>query len=276
VVQRLSILVPVYNEARTVETLLRRVAAVTFPIDREIIVVDDGSTDGSREILEPLARCGLIRLFKHPINRGKGAAIRTALAFAKGDVVVVQDADLELEPDDLPSLLTPILCGEAPVCYGSRFAAHEGNAAFRLRPTYWANRMLNRFSNALNGIALSDFNTCYKMMRRDVLSRFAITQTGFAMEPEITGKLARLGVTIVERPIRYRPRSMQDGKKIRFTDLFRYLVAMIRYRYFWTGDTQAGFAPAMSATASAPAGAVEARFFVATSPNLPALPDAVA
>jgi glycosyltransferase involved in cell wall biosynthesis len=232
-VHKLSILVPVYNEVQTAARLIRRVAAVRFPVEREIVVVDDGSSDGSRPLLERLAATGLIRLIAHEVNRGKGAAIQTALAHATGDIVVFQDADLELCPEDLPQLLAPILSGESRVCYGSRFLSRV-SGAMRRRPTYWANRILNALSNLINGIKITDFNTCYKMLTTDVVRRIGITQSGFEMEPEITGKVARLGLTIAERPVHYEPRTFGAGKKIRLRDLFKYVVAMVRYRFFWS------------------------------------------
>ncbi len=230
---KLSILVPVYNEAATVEKLLRRLAAVDFPIEREIIAVDDGSADGSREILQRLAGEGWIRVLVHPGNQGKGAAILSAARQADGQVLVIQDADLELDPHDLPALLEPILAGDTQVCFGSRFLKPRPQSS-AMRLTYWANRILNGLCNLLNGIAITDFNTCYKMLTREVLGRLQLSEKGFAMEPEITTKLARLGVAIVERPIRYEPRTAHAGKKIRVTDFFRYVRAMIRYRFFWS------------------------------------------
>ncbi len=226
----LSILIPVYNEAKTVEQLIRRVAAVRFPIDREIIAVDDGSKDGSADVLALLEQEGVIRLIEHRVNRGKGAAIRTAIAQANGSILVIQDADLELEPNDLTTLLEPILAGETRVCFGTRFAAPVP-AAIRRLPTYWANRLLNAVSNVLNGIRLTDFNTCYKMMTAEVMSRLSITENGFAIEPEMTTKIARLGYGIIERPIHYEPRSSAEGKKIQVLDFFKYIAAMLRYRF---------------------------------------------
>jgi glycosyltransferase involved in cell wall biosynthesis len=231
-VRKLSILVPVYNESATVEALLRRVARVKFPVDREIVVVDDGSSDGSIDILKRMEDEGLIRLLRHAVNQGKGAAIQTALHAASGDVVVVQDADLELDPNDLPTLLEPIRAGQTEVCLGSRFFNGRMPAP-RWSPTPLANRLLNGLSNRINGLHLTDFNTCYKMMTAAAFRRLSLCESGFAMEPEITGKLARLGYRIEERPVQYQPRTFAAGKKIRPFDLFRYLAAMIRYRWFW-------------------------------------------
>ncbi len=233
-ITKLSILVPVFNEVATAETLLRRVAAVRFPIDREIIVVDDGSSDGSTRVLRSLADENLIKLIVHEANQGKGAAVRTALRHTTGDVIVIQDADLELDPEDLPMLLVPILRGESNVCYGSRFQ-NGVSWNVRRRPSYWANILLNKLSNLVNGIHLTDFNTCYKMMTMEVMSRLSITQSGFAMEPEITAKITRLGYGITERPVHYRPRTLGAGKKIRSIDFLRYLSAIVRYRYLRPG-----------------------------------------
>ncbi|MBU0717759.1 MAG: glycosyltransferase family 2 protein [Planctomycetes bacterium] len=251
---KLSILVPVYNEAATVETLLRRVAQVKFPIDCEIIVVNDGSTDGSDAVLNRLADEGLIQFVNQATNRGKGAAIRAATRRAGGTVLVVQDADLELDPSDLPSLLAPIIAGETKVCYGTRFAPPVP-AYLRRLPTYWANRFLNAISNFLNGIRITDFNTCYKMMTAEVMAKLAITQNGFAMEPEITAKIARLGYHITEKPVHYLPRTVAGGKKIRALDFLKYLAAMVRYRFFWWPQPERmAKRPVLRPAGAAPAG----------------------
>ena len=177
-VRKLSILVPVFNEVSTVGPLLDRLAGVRFPIEREIIVIDDGSGDGSRRLLSRMAETGFIKFVSHTTNLGKGAAIQTGLRHCSGDVVVIQDADLELDPNDLPGLLEPIRSNEAKVCFGSRFLAPVPWSV-RCRPTYWANRLLNALSNLLNGNRITDLNTCYKMMSTEVVSRISITQTGF-------------------------------------------------------------------------------------------------
>lgn len=245
VIQKLSIIVPVYNEAATVERLLRRVRAVRFPVECEIIVADDASTDGSIDLVRSLAQAENIVLVERKVNGGKGAAVRAALARATGEVVVVQDADLELDPADLPTLLAPILSGVADVCYGSRFLS-RATWSMRSRPAYWANVALNGLSNLLNGLKITDFNTCYKMMTTRTMERLDLSENGFAMEAEITAKLARLGQRIVERPISYRPRSKRGGKKIRPRDLIAYLTAMVRYRFLWPVDASQRAQPVLA------------------------------
>jgi len=225
----LSILVPVYNEAGTIRRVLDSLGRVPFPTRTEIVVVDDGSTDGTIQLLRELPSSSNIRTFFHERNQGKGRTIRTALEHARGRVVVVQDADEELDPNDLRPLYDIVSRSPGVVCYGSRFAGDV--RSFRGQPTYWANRLLNAFCNLVNGLHLTDMNTCYKMMPVDVARRLNITSRGFAMEPEITTKLARMGQTIVEHPITYRPRSKAQGKKIRLADFFRYLAAIIRFRF---------------------------------------------
>ena len=225
----LSILVPVYNERNTIRQVLEKVRGVSFPVKTEIVVVDDGSRDGTIEILRGLPSWDDVRVLFHEVNKGKGGAIQTALRHARGEFVVVQDADLELNPADLLPLFDIVHRGAAPVGYGSRFIGDVSH--LRRLPTYWANRVLNLVCNLINGLHLTDMNTCYKMMRTDVARRVNLVSRGFAIEPEITTKLARMGVRIREHPIRYRPRSKDEGKKIRAMDFFRYLVAMVRFRF---------------------------------------------
>ncbi len=224
----LSILMPVYNERGTIRQVLEKVRSVPFPVSREIVVVDDGSSDGTRELLRELPAWPEVRVHFHERNRGKGGAIQTALGHARGQYVVIQDADLELEPVDILPLFEAVRNGGASVCYGSRFIGDVRH--LRRLPTYWANRFLNLACNLINGIHITDMNTCYKMMRTDLARRVRLVSRGFAMEPEITTKLARMGVRIAERPVQYRPRSREEGKKIRPFDVARYLAAMVRFR----------------------------------------------
>jgi len=233
----LSILIPVYNERATVGEVLEQVRGVDFGATIEMVVVDDGSTDGTAELLEGLPLRPGVRIVRHARNTGKGSAVQTALKHARGRFVVIQDADLELNPRDLVPLFSVVRRGTAPVCYGSRFMG-DCRRLYRL-PTYWANRLLTLVCNLINGIHLTDMNTCYKMMRADVARRINLVSRGFAMEPEITTKLARRGIRIIERPITYRPRCATEGKKIKAVDLLRYLGAMVRFRFRAGIDTRA-------------------------------------
>lgn len=221
---KLSIIIPVFNELATIMPLLSRVQAV--PLEKEIIVVDDGSRDGTREAL--LARGDVqVRVFLHPVNRGKGAAIRTGLGQVTGDVVAIQDADLEYDPADLPRLVAPIATGEADVVYGSRFLGRGRHAT-----AFWhyaGNRILTALSNLFTGLRLTDMETCYKVFRLDVLRRIDLVSDGFEIEPELTAKVARLGVRVRELPIAYASRSYGEGKKIGWRDGVRTLRAIIRF-----------------------------------------------
>jgi glycosyltransferase involved in cell wall biosynthesis len=225
----LSILIPVYNERTTVLRVIEKVRAVPFPDAFELVLVDDGSTDGSRELLRGLPASRDMQVHFHDANSGKGAAIRTALGHARGRIVVIQDADEELDPRDLLPMYEIVSSRRASVCYGSRFLGKANG--FPLRPIYLANRFLNGISNLLNGLRLTDMNTCYKMMRVELARRLDIQSRGFSMEPEITTKLARMNVEIVECPVTYRPRARAEGKKIRAVDFVRYLAAMLRFRF---------------------------------------------
>ncbi len=216
---KLSVLMPVYNEAVGVAEILRRVAAV--PIEKEIIVVDDCSTDDTWSILQGLCIPGL-RLFRHQVNRGKGAAIRTALAQATGDAVIIQDADLEYDPQDYLRLLPPLVEGKAKVVYGAR-PLHKQRPLLQ-----YGNRFLTWVTNILYGTRLTDMETCYKLMAADVARGLQIECNRFDIEPEITAKIARRGYRIIEVPISYAPR--QEKKLSPWKDGLPALRALIRYR----------------------------------------------
>jgi len=233
---KLSVLVPVYNEERTLEEIVRRVCAV--PLPKEIILVDDGSKDRSREILTRLQaenrraedERNIVKVFFQPQNEGKGAALKSAISHVTGDVVIIQDADLEYDPKDYPSLLQPIQDGLADVVYGTRFA---GGGAHRVL-FFWhslGNRMLTLLSNMLTNLNLSDMEVGYKVFRAEVLKSIELESKRFGFEPEITVKLAKKGCRFYEAPIAYHGRTYEEGKKITWKDGFAALYYMIRFRF---------------------------------------------
>ncbi len=227
---KLSILIPVYNERQTVELLLKRVEAA--PYQKEIILVDDASTDGTREILERLARDqrDQVRLLRHPHNRGKGAAIRTAIEHVTGDVIVIQDADLEYDPKDYPALLEPILEGHADVVFGNRFHGGPHRVLY-----FWhavGNRVVTALCNMVTNLNLSDMEVGYKVFRADVLQRLRLRSDRFGIEPEFTVKVAKLGCRVYEVPIAYHGRTYAEGKKITWRDGMAALYYILRFRLF--------------------------------------------
>lgn len=226
---RLSVVIPAFNEVRTMDAVIERVRATGLPC--EIIVVDDGSQDGTREKLAELARTSDIVALFHPDNRGKGAALQTGFLQATGDVVLVQDADLEYDPRDFERLLEPILNDRADVVFGSRFMPSDSGP--QSRPMHrLANRLVTMVSNWFTGLKLTDMETCYKVFRREVLQQIAaeLKETGFGIEPELTARVARLpNVRIVEVPIRYTARSYAEGKKIRLRDGLWAMWCSLRY-----------------------------------------------
>lgn len=230
-VRKLSILIPVYNEIRTLERLLDAVLAAPLPCERELVIVDDCSKDGSRDVLRDYARRhACIRLYFHRKNQGKGAAIRTAIRHMSGDWAIIQDADLEYDPREYEKLLVPVHEGLADAVFGSRFLTGE----YRRAMMFWhtmANKGLTLLSNVLNDLNLTDMETCYKLVRADILRNLRIRSKGFDLEPELTAKLARWGARIYEVPISYRGRTYAEGKKIGAKDAFKALSAMIRYRF---------------------------------------------
>jgi len=225
----LSVVVPAYNEAATVEAALRRVREV--PLRVEIIVVNDASTDGTREILDQLAGNGLVdQVIHHDKNRGKGAGIRSGIAAATGDALVVQDADLEYDPADLPALLQPISSGRADAVYGSRFQGGPHRVLYFWH--YIGNRFLTLLSNMFTNLNLSDLETCYKLVRMDLIKRLPLSSNRFGFEVEITARLSQAGARIWEMPITYSGRTYAEGKKITWRDGFAALFHILRYNLF--------------------------------------------
>lgn len=228
----LSVVVPCYNEEKTIRTILDRIMASSIPI-YEIIVVNDSSRDRSREILDELEKSfeGPLRVFHHEVNQGKGAALRTGFQQATGDVVVVQDADLEYDPMEYPVLYKPIAAGKADAVFGSRFM---GGQAHRV-VYFWhmiGNRILTLASNMFTNINLTDMETCYKMVRREILQQITIEENRFGFEPEITAKLAKLKCRIFEVGISYYGRTYEEGKKIGWRDGVRAFWAIVKYNVF--------------------------------------------
>ncbi len=228
----LSVVMPVYNEERTLRDIVAAVLAV--PIDKEIVLVDDGSRDRSREIMAELAAAHpQVRAVLHPHNQGKGAALKTGFQHARGDIVVIQDADREYDPADFPSLLAPIQRGEADAVFGSRFLVDDrdpGRERDHLHH-YLGNRFLTFVSNLFTGLNLTDMETCYKCFKRSLLDDIVIRSRRFTVEPELTAKLAKKPIRIFEVPIRYRGRGYGEGKKIGWRDGIAAIWAIVRYKF---------------------------------------------
>jgi glycosyltransferase involved in cell wall biosynthesis len=223
----LTVIMPVFNERSTVAEVVRRMRAVELPFTLQVIVVDDGSSDGSDKVLRAIED-STIRVIRHEHNQGKGAAIRTGLAEARGDLLLIQDADLEYDPQDWPKLLKPILNGKARVVYGSRFTGERKN----MLPLHWfGNRLLSLVTNLLYSSTLSDMETCYKLFDAQVLEGMTIVSDRFDFEPEITAKVLRRGHRIYEVPISYAGREPDEGKKITWRDGFSALKALIKFRF---------------------------------------------
>lgn len=226
----LSVLMPVFNEKNTIREILARVKAT--PFRKEIVLVDDCCTDGTSDVLRELAAGDPeLRLIQHAKNQGKGAALRSAFAVAKGDIWLVQDADLEYSPDDYAALLRPLVDGKAHVVYGSRFI---GGAYSRvhLYSHYLGNKALTLLSNIMTGLNLTDMETCYKVMLRSVGQRIQIRSQRFNVEPELTAKIARMKARVFEVPVSYAGRDFTEGKKISWRDGFSALWAIFRFRFF--------------------------------------------
>jgi len=226
---RLSVVIPVYNEVNTLLSLIERVQR--SPVEKEIIVVDDCSTDGTTDLLKRTPLEPNVRTLFHTVNQGKGAALRTGFAHATGDMVIVQDADLEYDPQEYPKLVKPIVDGLADVVYGSRFAGGETHRVLY----FWhsvGNHLLTLCSNAFTNLNLTDMETCYKVFRRAVLQQIVIEENRFGFEPEITAKMAKLKVRVFEVGISYAGRTYEEGKKIGWKDGVRALWCIVKYNAF--------------------------------------------
>ena len=229
---RLSVIIPVYNEEQTIQEVLERVAAVSLDlvgIAMEIVIANDGSTDGTRRAIDGrrLPPDLPVHVYHSPINMGKGAAVRLGLAFATGDVLLIQDADLELDPAEYTRLLAPILEGRADVVYGSRFLSPTSKVSIKTRG---ANRVLTLLTNVLFGGKLTDMETAYKVMRKEALEGLRLRCVGFDIEPELTARLLRAGRRIVEVPISYHPRTADEGKKMRWIDGLDAVYTLVKCR----------------------------------------------
>jgi len=228
----LSVIVPAFNEAETIETVARRLRGI--PLKLEIIAVDDASTDGTAAVLDRLAQGGLVdRVLRHPANRGKGAALRSGIAVATGDIIAVQDADLEYDPVDLPALITPIVKGRADAVYGSRFQGGPHRVLF-----FWhmvGNSIVTFLSNMFTNLNLTDVETCYKLVRADLLKRLPLTSDRFGFEVEITARLAQSHARIWEMPVSYDGRTYAEGKKITWRDGCAAVFHILRFNLFPPG-----------------------------------------
>ncbi len=224
---KLSVVIPVYNERKTILEILRRVRAVDLP--KEIILVDDCSTDGTRETLRGLPACDDLKILFQARNAGKGAALRAGFELVTGDVVVVQDADLEYDPADYPELIRPILADKADVVYGSRFLSGPHRVLFFWH--YVGNRILTTLSNMLTDLNLTDMETCYKVFRADLLRKIKLRENRFGFEPEFTAKVAKARCRIYEVPVSYNGRDYAEGKKIGWKDGVSALFIILKYRF---------------------------------------------
>jgi len=227
---KLSIVMPCYNEMNTIEQIIKKVLAVDLPFARELVIVDDYSSDGTRAYLQTLENSDTINVIYHEVNKGKGAALRSGFAAAQGDVIIIQDADLEYDPNEYMKLLEPIINGQADVVYGSRFIGGESHRVLY----FWhsmGNRFLTLLSNMFTDLNLTDMEVCYKLFRRSILDKIELTEDRFGFEPEFTAKVAKLNCPIYEVGISYYGRTYEEGKKISWKDGARAVYVILKYAF---------------------------------------------